>query len=122
MGKRKAALWLSGLLTLSLLAGCGGSQAPAAATTASATSGAVNTGAATATTLAAQDTSSDTGSTTAAAAASSKGAVEVSHTTWDSADVTAIALNGDVITASGAGATVNGSTVTITRAGAYSLS
>ncbi len=41
---------------------------------------------------------------------------------WDSADVIEILLNETAITASGAGATVDGSIVTITRAGTYDIS
>ncbi len=41
---------------------------------------------------------------------------------WDNADITTIALNGDSITFEGSGAVVDGSIVTITSAGNYSLS
>ena len=42
--------------------------------------------------------------------------------TWNSADVIPIILNGNSITVSGTGATVDGSKVTITSAGTYSIS
>ncbi|MCB0165805.1 MAG: carbohydrate-binding domain-containing protein [Anaerolineae bacterium] len=57
-----------------------------------------------------------------AAQANSKNHDDEADYTWDSTAVIPIVLNGDSITADGEGVEVNGSTVTITSAGTYSLS
>ncbi|MBE2197157.1 MAG: carbohydrate-binding domain-containing protein [Anaerolinea sp.] len=131
MGKRTMILWLVGILLLSMLAACRGSSSPAAAsavtsaqTTLPVTGAEVEVAAAAITNEVTASTENAEIITTSAAAAIA--ANSVAHNAdadpvQDSAAVTQISLQGDTLTVTGAGVTVNGRQATITAAGTYNL-
>ncbi len=130
MNKRKASIWLSALLVVSMLAGCSGSQpAPVlvqAAPGTGSTSSGVSTGTTAVVTTGTQSgtASVDAGATSAAAVAASN---DDDHDSaedyvWDESRATRIVLDGSAITIDGDGVIVDGSKATITSAGTYVIS
>ena len=131
MSKAKIMTWLACAWVLAMLAACGGGQKTAATTAAPEANSAASTitdAAAVATAAPAAGAAKVTATLAAApAAAGSKATVAVEQHAVDNAEVIRIVLNGKSITVAGDGiatgaVVIDGSKVTITRAGAYSLS
>lgn len=122
MRKQIVTVFLACVLIVSMLAGCG------AGTGATSTAGAVQTtsgaaaGANTQAAAAAIPAATAAGSATEAAAANTDDHENAADYVWDSAAEVAVALGDGSIGVSGQGATVEGSTLTITAAGTYRLS
>ena len=113
---KKLTLLLVSLILIFTLAACSATTSP---TTVSGTTNTTSN-----TTTVSNSDNTTMVSTPAASVADALAENKSSHedakdVTWDEASVISITLNGDAIEASGAGVTVEGSTVTITAAGTY---
>ncbi|MCB0113066.1 MAG: carbohydrate-binding domain-containing protein [Caldilineaceae bacterium] len=122
MGKRQIALLLSIAVLVGALVGWG----KVAETMSSSPSGVAETfNAVQGLTIVSYDSSASVGADTTVIDAIAENADthdSAEDYTWQEGDVVAISLNGDSITAAGTGVRVDGSTVTITAPGTYSLS